>query len=65
MSGGAGDSGAPVPFVDQIAEWLVSRSGVPPAQCEMVLKEMRAAAGYYCRTGTPIRRPPVIASATP
>jgi len=45
--------------IDQIAEWLASRSGVPPAQIEMVLKEMRAAAVYFCRTGTPIRLPGV------
>jgi len=45
--------------IDQIAEYLASRSGVPPAQTEMVLKEMRAAAIYFCRTGTPVRLPGV------
>jgi len=43
--------------VDQIAEWLASRSGLPAAQTEMVLKELRAAAIYFCRTGTPVRLP--------
>lgn len=45
--------------IDQIAEWLAARNGVPAAQTEMVLKEMRAAAIYFCRTGTPVRLPGV------
>lgn len=45
--------------LDQVAEWLAARSGVPPAQTEMVLKELRAAAIYFGRIGTPIRVPGV------
>ncbi len=45
--------------LEEVSTWLSSRSGLNPAEIEMVLKELRAAVIYFGRMGTPVSLPGV------